>query len=108
MSSPVRDSEKLAPAPWETIFDVYRAFRVKSKFFFGVLSYSQVILRNAKAAIPIPNLFLPFFKGLGSGVFRNKIFDFHLLKLAGAECEVARSDFIAECFANLRDSKRQS
>ena len=39
-------------------------------------------------------------------VFRPaEIFEFHLLELAGSKGEIARIDFVAECFADLSDSE---
>ena len=41
------------------------------------------------------------------GVFVDEILHLHLLKLAGAEDEVTRGDFVAERFTDLGDTEGQ-
>ena len=77
-----------------------------AKFFFFVVSYSDVFFVHAKAKKPIFAEVFPEFKPLGIRARFAEKFKFHLLEFSCSEGEVSWSDFIPERFANLSNSER--
>ena len=74
--------------------------------FFGFdVVHVEVIDRHADGDPPVFALLDPEFEPHGVVFGGAEPFHFHLLEFAGAEDEIARGDFVAEGFADLRDAE---
>src|SRR5207247_10389402 len=67
----------------------------------------QLDARNADVLVKLQAFFLPIFEQFHSLLGSAKIFQFHLLELARAKSEIARVNFVAKRFADLRDAEWQ-
>src|SRR4029078_6498720 len=67
----------------------------------------QLVARDTDLFIKLQAFFFPIFEQVHSLLRSTKIFELHLLELAGAKREIARVDFITKRLADLRDSERQ-
>ena len=77
------------------------------QFIITMFAQLQLFFGHAQAEIPVVTILDPFFMPF-HGLFRPaKKFDFHLFKFTSTKGEIARSDFIAERFTDLRDAKGQ-
>ena len=68
---------------------------------------AQVLLADAKALEPVHAVVLPVGKPFEVRAGLAEEFAFHLLKLTGAEGEVARGDLVAERLADLAHAEGQ-
>ena len=83
-------------------------FGVVGQLVAVMLAQLQVAAGQANGLPPCKALVAPPGVPLRGLVWLNEELQFHLLKLATAECEIARGDFIAKRFSNLRNSKRHA
>src|ERR1044072_3229938 len=97
---------KLFFAKWKIEFEVYGALGIVRAVRFGNLELRDFCLIDADRGNKGFDLILPELEGVFPGIGPDEIFDFHLLDLAQTEEEVARSDLIAESFADLGDAER--
>ena len=67
----------------------------------------QFFARDADVLIELEPLFQPVIEQFHPLLCPAKIFQLHLLEFPGAKCEIARIDFVAKCFADLRDAEWQ-
>src|SRR5207249_10877765 len=67
----------------------------------------KLIARDSDILVKLQPLILPVFEQLHPILRPAKIFQLHLLELAGAEGEVARINFVAKRFPDLGDAERQ-
>ncbi|MCG3161537.1 MAG: hypothetical protein JMDDDDMK_02721 [Acidobacteria bacterium] len=86
-----------------------------SQLFLALFALDQFLRVEAEFDVPIESLINPLLMQLGVGLLAGlqilrrfaEVFDLHLLELARAKSEIARRDFVAERFADLRDTERQ-
>ncbi len=67
----------------------------------------ELLARDADVFVKLQPLFAPVFQELGALLGPAEILELHLLEFAGAEGVVARIDFVAKSFADLRDAERK-
>src|ERR1700724_1850764 len=101
----IGDSLQLLDAEWELKFDIVRSFRIVG----ALLRWDFMDMKRLGGYPDVPieteSFLEPILQQL-QAVFRPaEIFEFHLLELAGSKGEIARIDFVAECFADLSDSE---
>src|SRR5689334_10804600 len=82
---------------------VERCARVMCELVLFVLVELQPAFSETEAAMPPHPLALPVLEPLHVGAGLDEELHLHLLELARAENEIARGDFIAERFSDLRD-----
>ena len=63
--------------------------------------------RDPDVFVKLEPLFLPIFEQLHPLLRPAKIFELHLFELARSKSEIARINFVAECFSDLRNPERQ-
>ena len=96
---------------WKLVFNVAGAranFGVVGQLVAVMLAQLQVVAGQANGLPPCEALVTPPRIPLRGLVGLNEELQFHLFKLSAAECEIARRDFIAERFSNLRNAKRHA
>ena len=104
----VCNAPQLAPVgEREGVLDVGGGAAVEGKLGRLVVAQAQVFLLNAEAQQPVLAVVLPVGKPLQIGVGLAEELALHLLKLTGAEGEVARRDLVAERLADLADAEGQ-
>ena len=66
-------------------------------------------LPQTDGAVPLITLFNPFLMQIRPKrlIGWQKVFNLHLFELPRAKREIAGSNFVAECFSDLRNSERQ-
>mmetsp|Transcript_25446 Transcript_25446/g.84160 ORF Transcript_25446/g.84160 Transcript_25446/m.84160 type:complete len:392 (+) Transcript_25446:484-1659(+) len=103
-----RNSEELRAAEGKLEGDVCTCTSIVRQLLLCVNVKVDQFLLHSDRQQPIPAVVNPFLVKGGPGVIvgRDEILDLHLLELARAEDEVARSDFIAKSFSNLSDTER--
>ena len=72
-----------------------------------VLADTEVVFGDACADEPVEAVLHPLVKPFLVAAWLDKVFDLHLLELAGAEDEVAHGNLVAERLAYLRDAEGQ-
>ena len=93
-------------AEGEIVENVGAGAGVVSQFVFFVDVAVHAAFRQSDFAVPFQALGNPVFVLFGVGAGLDEEFEFHLFELARAESVVARVDFVAERFADLRDAER--
>ena len=102
------NAPKLAPlGKGEGVFKIGRGIGIVAQFFLLMIPEPQVFLMNAQVEQPLMAEVLPIREPFKLGTRFAEEFQLHLLKFARAENEVARCNFIAERFADLRNAERQ-
>ena len=91
----------------KTIFNIDRALRIVRKLFFRVLEESQVLRLDSEVGVPAVSLINPVLVPFFVRSWIDEELHLHLLKLARAENEVSRCDFVAERFTDLPNSERR-
>ena len=106
----VGDAFELAPLAAleaEAVFQVDGALGVVRELLLRVLVLAQVLRVDAEVDVPglavVDPVLVPFLIGAGLA----EELEFHLLKLAGTEDEVAGRDLVAEGLADLADAERR-
>ena len=89
----------------EGIFNVCGGVGIKRQLCGLVVAQAQVLFLNAKAEQPVFAIVFPIGKPLKVCSGLAEELALHLLKLARAEREVARRDFVAERLAHLANAK---
>ncbi len=97
---------ELVAAEVEAVLDVGGALRVVGQLLLRVVVPADVLLADAEVAVPVPPLLHPVLLPLLVLARLDEELHLHLLELARAEDEVARSDLVAEGLAHLRDAER--
>src|SRR3989344_876382 len=87
--------------------EVHRALAVVRALSVGNLDFLNITFLKTQECKPSVHLPEPVLKLFCPRFFLKKILKFHNLQLPHTENEVARSDFIAERAANLRDAERE-
>ena len=105
--SPIRDTFQFLPSKREIVFDVVSSLGIERTFFVGNSEHVEFATRDSDVLVKLEPLFFPIFEQLHPLLYSTKIFQLHLLKLARAKSEIARIDFVAKRFSNLRDPERQ-
>ena len=97
----------LRPGKAEAILDIDSALGVVAELLFGMLEEAHVLGVEAEVDVPVPTLLHPVLVPFLIGAGLDEELHLHLLKLAGAEDEVARRDLIAKALAGLADAERR-
>src|SRR4029453_14927448 len=103
----IRHTFDFLAAEREIVFDVVSAFGIKRALLIRYVKEVQVCARYADVLIKLQALFFPVLEQLHSLLRSAKIFQLHLLELAGSECEIAGIDLIPESLPDLRDAEWQ-
>ena len=98
---------QLAPAEGEDELKVGGGVGVVAQLLGVVVPQTQVLVPDAQAQQPVVAELLPVGEPLQLSPRLAEEFQFHLLKLTGAEGEVARGDLIAEGLADLAYAEGQ-
>ena len=85
--------------------DIERRARVVRQLACGVLVKAQPLGRQPKRQVPVQAQLLPLFKPRHVRSRLDKELHLHLLELTRAKNEVAGSNLVAKCLADLRDAK---
>src|SRR6202453_1456220 len=90
----------------ELVLDIDSAVGVVRQLLLGVFVQPQVPWIDSKVDVPLPPgvdpILMPFLRGRRL----DEELHLHLLELAGAEDEIARSDLVPEALADLPDAER--
>src|SRR4051812_28772457 len=98
------NSFQLLEAKWKFKLDVAGSVGIMSQL--QVIVEAMLAVRKAKGAMPFHAGIFPFVVPLH---FCSRFYEelhLHLLKLAHAEDELARNDFVTKCFSGLRNAER--
>ena len=98
---------QLAPAEGEDKLKVGGGVGVVAQLLGVVVPQTQVLVPDAQAQQPVVAELLPVGEPLQLGPRLAEELQFHLLKLTGAEGEVARGDLVAEGLADLTHAEGQ-
>ena len=93
-------------AEGEVVENVGAGAGVVGQFVFFVDVAVHTAFGQSDGFVPFQPFGNPVFVPLGIGAGLDEEFEFHLFELARAEGVVARVDFVAEGFADLRDTER--
>ncbi len=97
---------ELAPAHGEQILDVDASLRIVGQLVRFMPSLANVFFLYSVALIPLKALIDPLSMPFFIRPRHTKIFDLHLLELAGAESKVSGRNFVAKGLADLGNTKR--
>ena len=103
---PVGHAPQLSPAEREQELEVRRRLGVMRQLLLGMVAQAEVLLLHAQRKQPVAAVAAPEREPFEVGSGLAEKFEFHLLKFAGAEREIARRDLVAEALADLADAER--
>ena len=102
----IRQAKQFLAAEWKIKFKINRAFGIMRQVFRRNLEFVNFFRIDADFIHPFDHCCTKHFKRFFPCFLAYKIFDFHLLEFARTECKIPRCNFVAECFTDLRDTKR--
>ena len=104
----VGNAPELAPVgERERILNIGRGSGIEGQLRRLMVAQAQVLLADAEALEPVHAVVLPVCEPFEVRAGLAEEFAFHLLKLAGTEGKVARSDLVAERLADLAHAEGQ-
>ena len=103
----IRDAFEFLASKRKTVFDIVSAFRIEGALIIRHCHDVQLVARDTNVLIKLQAFFLPIFEQFHSLLCAAKIFELHLFEFSRAEGEIARINFVAKRFADLRDPERQ-
>src|SRR2546429_677440 len=100
---PVVNPFEFLPTKGKLVLDVVGVLGVVRQLVFRVLVEPQLVGPHAQSGQPLHPLVAPELEPLEVRARLHEVLHLHLLELAGPKDEVAGSDLVPECFADLRD-----
>ena len=97
---------QLAPAKGEHKLNIGGGVGIVGKFFLLMIPQPEVFILDTQIQQEVVAVILPVLEPLKVGARLAEELQFHLLKLAGTEGEVARSNLVAEGLAYLTNAER--